>query len=142
MQSGRSFSQNKLGILPALAHTLKISDTRNTVGIDIRQGQTLQTSVREFCLSSVQLLSRVRLFVTPWTKVFQASLSSTISQSLFKFMSIESVVPSNHLILCHSLLLLPSIFPSVRVFSSDGHFASNGQSIGASASVLPMNTQD
>ena len=65
--------------------------------------------------SSVQLLSCVQLFVTPWTAARQASLS----QSLLKLMSIESVMPSNHLILCHPLLLLPSIFPSIRVFSNE-----------------------
>ena len=59
------------------------------------------------------------LFVTPWTATFQASLSFTISQSLLKLMSIESVMPSNHLILCHPLLLLPSIFPSIMVFSNE-----------------------
>ena len=69
--------------------------------------------------SSVQLLSRVRLFATPWTAACQASLSITNSQSLLKLMSIESVIPSNHLILCHPLLLLPSIFPSIRVFSNE-----------------------
>ena len=68
---------------------------------------------------SVQLLSRVRLFATPWTTARQASLSITNSQSLFKLISIESVMPSNHLILCHLLLLLPSIFPSIRVFSNE-----------------------
>ena len=67
----------------------------------------------------VQWLSCVWLFVTPWTAVCQASLSFTISQSLLKFMSIESVMPSNHLILCHPLLLLPAIFPSIRVFSNE-----------------------
>ena len=69
--------------------------------------------------SSVQSLSRVWLFVTPWTTACQASLSITNCQSLSKPMSIESVMPSNHLILCHPLLLLPSIFPSIRVFSSE-----------------------
>ena len=69
--------------------------------------------------SSVQLLSRVRLFATPWTAARQASLSITNSRSLLKFMSIESVMPSNHFILCHPLLLLPSIFPSIRVFSNE-----------------------
>ena len=67
----------------------------------------------------VQSLSRVRLFVTPWTAAYQASLSFTISQSLLRFMSIESVMPSNHLFLCHPPLLLPSIFPNIRVFSSE-----------------------
>ena len=68
-------------------------------------------------LSSVQSLSRVRLFVTPWTTARQASLSITNSQSPPKPMSIESMMPSNHLILCLPLLLPPSIFPSIRVFS-------------------------
>ena len=68
---------------------------------------------------SVQLLSRVGLFVTPWTAAHQASLSITSFQSLLKLMSIGSVMPSNHLILCCPLLLLPSIFPSIRVFSND-----------------------
>ena len=68
-------------------------------------------------LSSVQLLSCVRLFATPWTAAHQASLSITHSQSLFKHMSIELVMLSNHVILCRPLLLLPSIFPSIRVFS-------------------------
>ena len=67
-------------------------------------------------VSSVQSLSHVRLFATPWTTARQASLSITSSLSLLKLMSIESVMPSNHLILCHPLLLLPSIFPSIRVF--------------------------
>ena len=69
--------------------------------------------------SSVQLLSCVWLFVTPWNAACQGSLSITNSLSLPKLMSIESVMPSNHVILCHSLLLLPSIFPSIRVFSHE-----------------------
>ena len=68
---------------------------------------------------SVQWLSRILLFATPWTIVRQASLSITNYQSLPKLMSTESVIPSNHLILCHPLLLLPSIFSSIRVFSSE-----------------------
>ena len=70
-------------------------------------------------LSSVQLLSRVQLFVTPWIAAHQASLSITNSQSLPKSMSIELVMPSSHLILRHPLLLLPSVLPSIRVFSSE-----------------------
>ena len=69
--------------------------------------------------SSVQSLSRVRLFATPWTAAHQASLSITNAPSLIKPMSTEWVMPSNHLILCRPLLLLPSIFPSIRVFSSE-----------------------
>ena len=68
---------------------------------------------------AVRLLSHVWLFATPWTAVCQASLFFTISQSLLKLMSIDSVISSNHLILCWSLLLLPSVFPSIRVFSSE-----------------------
>ena len=70
----------------------------------------------------VQSLSRVRLFVTPWTAACQDSLSFTISWSLLKLVSIKLVMPSNHLILCHPLLLLPSIFPNIRVFSNDSAF--------------------
>ena len=73
----------------------------------------------DFQFSSVQSLSHVRLFVTPWTPARQASLSITNYQSLLKLMSIKSVMPSNHLILCCPLLPLPSIFPSIRVFSND-----------------------
>ena len=69
--------------------------------------------------SSVQLLNRVRLFATPWTAAWQAALCITNSQSLLRVMSTESVMPSNHLILCWPLLLPPSIFPSIRVFSSE-----------------------
>ena len=69
--------------------------------------------------SSVQSLSRVQLFATPWTAAHQASLSITNFQSLLKLMFIESVMPSNYLILCCPLLLLPSIFPSIRVFSNE-----------------------
>ena len=69
--------------------------------------------------SSVQLLSHVRLFVNPWTAARLASLSITTSQSLPKLISVESVMPSNHFMLCHPLLLLPSILPSIRVFSNE-----------------------
>ena len=74
---------------------------------------------KSFTLSSVQSFSHVRLFATPWTAAHQASLSLTISWSLLKLMSVESVMSSNHLILCHPLLLLPSIPPSIRVFSNE-----------------------
>ena len=73
----------------------------------------------ESALSSVQLLSHVRLFVTPWTAAHRASLSITNSWSLLKLMSIALVMPSNHLILCHPLLLSPSIFPSIKIFSNE-----------------------
>ena len=94
-------------------------------------------------ISSVQWLSRVQLFATPWTAARQASRSFTVSQSLLKLTSIKSVVPSNHLILCRSLLL-PSIFSSIRVFFSELalHFRAQNPGTSASASVLPMNIQD
>ena len=85
----------------------------------------------------IQSLSHVQLFETSWTKTCQASLSFTISWSLFKPTSIESVMPSNHLILYRPLVLLPSIFPSIRVFSNKS--ASGGQSTGASTSALSSN---
>ena len=92
----------------------------------------------------VQPLSHVWLFVTPWISARQASLSITNSQSLLKLMSIESVMPSNHLILCCPFLLTPSIFPSIRVFSNESalHIRWPNIRVSVSASVLPMNIQD
>ena len=80
-----------------------------------------EVGVEEKCylFNSVQSLSHVQLFATPWTAAPQDSLSITNSRSLLKLMSIESMMPSNHLILCHPLLLLPSIFPTIRVFSNE-----------------------
>ena len=93
---------------------------------------------------TVQSFSHVWLFVIPWTIAHQASLSITNSWILLKLMSIKSVMPSDHLILCRPLLLRPSIFPGITVFPMSQFFTSGGQSIGnsASASVLPMNIQD
>ena len=114
-------------------------------------GLSFQSSVHFHSLSdqirSDQSLSHVWLFATPWIAARQASLSITISQSSLKFTSIESVMPSSHLILCCPLFLLPPITPSIKVFSSEStlHMATwGGQSIGvsASASFLPKNTQD
>ena len=79
----------------------------------------LQSQSLQFTFSSVQSLSCVRFFETPWTAARQASLSITTSESLPKLMSIESVMPFNHLILCHPFLLPHSIFPSIRVFSNE-----------------------
>ena len=115
------------------------------VNIDILGISKLKCSgMGEFNFSSVQSLSRIWLFVTPWTAACQASLSITNSWSPPKPMSIELVMPSNHLILHCPLLLLLSIFPGIRVFQTSQLFVSGGQSIGVSASesVLPMNTQD
>ena len=104
----------------------------------------LGTYKRKTLFSSVQSLSHVQLFTNPWTTAHQASLSITSSRSLLKLVSTELVMPSNGLILCCHLLLLPSIFPSSGSFQMSQLFASGGQSIGvsASASVLPMNIQD
>ena len=79
----------------------------------------LEKVSNSYLISSVQSLSHVWLFATPWTAAHQTSLSITNSWSLLKLMSIKSVMPSNHLVLCHPLLLLPSIFASIRVFSSE-----------------------
>ena len=91
----------------------------------------------------VPSLSHVQLFATPWTATLQAPLSFTISRSFLKLMSIESVMPSNHLIFCHLLLLLPSIFPSIRVFSNESALLIKWPKYWnlASASVPPVNTQ-
>ena len=93
--------------------------------------------------SSVQSLSRVQLFVTPWIAARQASLSITNSQSLLRPTSIESVMPSSHLILCRPLFLLPQIPPSIRVFSNESTLHLGGQSTGFSAlaSFLPKKSQ-
>ena len=111
-------------------HTLKPTGFPKHYYRNIQKAKSDFSSVKKPCFlcvhnyvvwmfSSVQSLSRVLFFVTPWTAACQASLSTTNSQSLPKLMSIESVMPSNHLILCHPLLLLPSIFPSIRVFSNE-----------------------
>ena len=97
-------------------HSFRIEKTALLL---IKLLKTIYIFISRIHSSSVQSLSRVWLFATPWTRALQASLSITNSQSLPKLMSIESVMPSNHLILSHPLLLLPSIFPSIRVFSNE-----------------------
>ena len=112
-----------------------------TAIIKIKDACTLEEKLWPACCD---VLSYDQIFATPWTAAYQASLSITTSRSLFKLMSIESVMPSNHLILSQPLLL-PFIFLNIRVFfQMSQFFASGGQSIGvsASASVLPMNIQD
>ena len=98
----------------------------------------------KFSHSSVQSLSHVQLFASPWTSVCQAFLSITNSQRLLKLMSIESVMPSNHLILCRPLCSCLQSFPALGSFAMSNFFASGGQSIGtsASATILPTNIQD
>ena len=93
-------------------------DSRWKIGLFLL-GLHFPRGVVKCSVSSVQSLSRVPLFATLWTAARQASLSFTISQSLLKLMPIESVMPSNHLILCRPLLLLPSVFPSIRVCSNE-----------------------
>ena len=85
----------------------------------VKSGLSTSQPVTSQVVVSVQWLSCVRLFVTPWTIACQASLSITISWSLLRLMSVESVMPSNHFILCHLLLFLPSVFSSIRVFSNE-----------------------
>ena len=104
---------------------------------------SLKMNIAKLEFSSVQLLSRVWLFATPWITEHQASLSITHSQSSLKFTSIESMMPSSHLIFCHPLLLLSPIPPSIRVFSKSQLFTWCGQGIriSALASVLPKKSQ-
>ena len=97
----------------------RLSDSAAAAAADYIATLSVFTLRGSFCISSVQSLSCVRLFATPWTAERQAFLSITNSRSLLKFTSIESVMPSSHLTLCHSLLLPPSIFPSIRVFSNE-----------------------
>ena len=104
--------------------------------------QELWLPVTYSLISSVQSLSHVKLFATPWTAAHQVSLSITNSWSLLKLMSIESVMPSNHLILCHPLSSCLQSFPASESFPMSQFFTSDGHSIGASASVLSMNIQD
>ena len=105
---------------------------------------TYEQFIQRCLFSLVQSLTRVQLFTTLWTAACQVSLSITNSQSPPKPMTIELVMPFNHLILCLPLLLQPSVFPSIRVFPMSQLFAWGGHIIGVSAStpVLPMNTQD
>ena len=110
-----------LSTLMVLSHIPQMLSTYKKAGQNLSRKRGIEKFLyvqRENQFSSVQSLSRVRLFVTPWTAARQASLSITNSWSLFNLMSIELVMPSNHLILCHPLLLLASIFPSIRVFSN------------------------
>ena len=95
----------------------------------------LPINIQRLDFSSVQSLSHFRLFATPWTAACQASLSITNSWSLLKLMSIELVMPSYHFILCCPLLLLHSIFPSIRVYSNESFFRSESQSIASDTSV-------
>ena len=106
-------------MVSGIVSLISLSDFSLLVYRHARDSCVLTVTFPVTTFSSVQLLSRVRLFATPWITARQASLSITNSRSLLKLMSIESVMPSSHLILCRPLLLLPSIFPSIRVFSNE-----------------------
>ena len=116
--------------------------------INLSNQHMVHLKLTQWCMSiqfsSVQWLSCVRLFATPWIAARQASLSITNSQTSLRLTSIESVMPSSRLILCRPLLLLPPIPPSIRVFSNESVLQGGDQSTGASAlaSFLPKNTQD
>ena len=100
---------------------------------DLKEPNKLVVNTGIWSFSSVQSLSRVRLFATPWAAACQVSLSITNTWSLPKLMSIESVMPSNHLIFRRPLLLLPLIFPNIRVFSNESALCISGQNTGVSA---------
>ena len=104
---------------PALTSSPWASGSDPQLSVDHHALDCYTAETLDLVFSSVQSFSRVQLFATPWTAAHQASLSITNSWSLLELMSTESVTPSNHLILCHPLLLLPSIFPSIRVFSNE-----------------------
>ena len=138
------------GFLPAFVNMLYLWNKRHIldlVGTSILLWRSYVRWVREretLISNSVQLLSHVRLFVTLWAVACQVSLSITSSQSLLKLMSIELVMPSNYLILCCALLLLPSIFPSITVFSSESvlHIRWPKYWSFSFSISLPMNIQD
>ena len=120
MQLNRKMCFVLLETHQGLVVTLEIHSPVVALHIKSTIGHTSISSMSNYHVhSSVQSLSHVQLFVTSWTAAHQVSLSITNSQSLLKLMSIELVMPSSHLILCHPLLLLPSIFPSIRVFSNE-----------------------
>ena len=117
----------------------RITKARNLTSVPIYS--ILLNCYTRFNAVAIQLLSPIWLFVTPWAAAYQASLSIANSWRLFKLMFIESVMPSNHFILCHPLLFLPSIFPCIRVFSNELALCIREPKFSASASVLPMNIQ-
>ena len=150
--AGRSFTTEAPGKPPILTsrHSFSLNSQRTKLRPQSQVGLRKVTHRKwqswnknsKFC--SVQSLSRVQLFATPWTAAHQPSPSITNSWNLLKLMCIKSVMPSNPLILCRPLLLPRSIFPSIRVFSNESVLCICGPSIGvsASASDLPMCIQD
>ena len=116
--SHRSYLR-KQRFLAINSHSFKTDVFQSSLIVWFVAARNIFSHVFNIPFSSVQSLSRVWLFATPWTAEHQTFLSITNSQSFLKVMSIKSVMPSNHLILCHPLLRLPSIFPSIRVFSNE-----------------------
>ena len=116
----------------------------NRLHVDIPSKRLKMLIVLCIFISSVQSFSHIWLFATPWTEAHQASMPFTNSQSLLKLMSIKPVMISSHLILCHSLLFLHSVFPNIRVFSSEFvlHIRWPNIGVSTSASVLPANIQN
>ena len=131
--SGLCYTKSRLVITGLLC-------SREIAGVTIRQMTSL-IFIRWFAIVVVQSLSCVLLFMIPWTAACQASLSFTVSQNLLKLMSIESVMLSNHLILCHPLLLLPSIFPNIRVFFNELVLCIKWLKYSGSSSIHPVNIQ-
>ena len=146
---GRRIKQMALRIIPSHGiHNLNISyrcktitPKVNEISVYFYNSHFFNTYCYVMQKFAVQSLTHVQLFVTPWTTAPQTSLSFTISLSLLRLMSIESVLPSNHLILCHPPLLCPHSFPASGSFPMSRLFTSAGQNMGALASVLPMNIQ-
>ena len=117
----------------------KLQKHEEMLNITNDQGNVNQNRYHLIPLSSVQLLSHVRLFVTPWTAAQEASLSIINTQSLPRPTSIESVMPSNHLILCRPFLLLPTMFPNIRVFSNESALHIRPKYWSFSFSINPSN---
>ena len=137
-------SQNNPDVAPLFLVSTSLDDVIFCIRKKTLWHQSTKLNDKKTVQFSLVTQSCLTLCDPQWTATAQASMSITNCWSLLKHMSTELMMPSNHLILCCSLLFPPSIFPSIRVFSSESVFTSGGQSIGvsASASVLPMNTQD
>ena len=138
----RARKQNLLGFYHLIALPVHTSSVFKSKLVAVLTFFPLQIMSANYETVIIQSLSRVWHFATPWTKCL-ALPSFTFPPSLLKLLSIGSTMPPNHFLLCHLLLLLPSIFPSIRVFPMSWLFTSGGQNIraSASASVLPMNIQ-
>ena len=146
-EMGGRFKREGISVYIWLIHvevSQKMTKFYKAINLKLKNKKKKKKKKERMWFSSVQSHRCVECFVIPWTAAHQAFLSTINSWSLLKLISIELVMPSNHLILCCSLLLPPSIFPSIRVLQMSQFFASSGQSIAfsASASVLSMNIRD